>query len=131
MGSGHLPVPLPDWLADQTLSATVEAADEAVAYAYGSSRTDLIAEERARIEAAATFHGWPLRADQLDDRHIVRRLVLKRVIYGVDLNRLAVELAKLSLCLHSCTVGPRCRSLTIISAMAMVCSALRQLIWTR
>ncbi len=31
--------------------------------------------------------------------------MLKRVIYGVDLNQLAVELAKLSLWLHSFTVG--------------------------
>ena len=43
--------------------------------------------------------------DQLDDRHLVRRIILKRVIYGVDLNPMAVELAKLSLWLHSFTVG--------------------------
>ena len=35
----------------------------------------------------------------------MRRLVLKRVVYGVDRNPLAVELAKLSLWLHSFTVG--------------------------
>jgi hypothetical protein len=105
MGSGHFLVSLVDWLADQILSATVEAADEAAEWVYRSPLTDRIAEERARIEAAAALHGWPLRAEQLDDRHIVRRLVLKRVIYGVDLNQLAVELAKLSLWLHSFTVG--------------------------
>ena len=43
--------------------------------------------------------------EQLDDRHLVRRIILKRVIYGVDLNPMAVELAKLSLWLHSFTVG--------------------------
>ena len=32
-------------------------------------------------------------------------MVLKRCIYGVDLNPLAVELAKMSLWLHSFTVG--------------------------
>ena len=105
MGSGHFLVSLVDWLADQTLSATVEAADDGAAYGYRSPLTDRIAEERARIEAAAALHGWPLRGEHLDDRHIVRRLVLKRVIYGVDLNQLAVELAKLSLWLHSFTVG--------------------------
>lgn len=105
MGSGHFLVSLVDWLADQTLSATVEAADDAASYGYRSPLTVRIAEERARIEAAAALHGWPLRSDQLEDRHIVRRLVLKRVIYGVDLNQLAVELAKLSLWLHSFTVG--------------------------
>jgi hypothetical protein len=105
MGSGHFLVSLVDWLADQTLSATVEAADEAAAYDYRSPLLDRIAEERSRIEAAASIHGWPMRSDQLDDRHIVRRLILKRVIYGVDINQLAVELAKLSLWLHSFTVG--------------------------
>jgi hypothetical protein len=105
MGSGHFLVSLVDWLADQTLSATVEAADEAAAFGYRSPLTDRIAAERAQIEAAAALHGWPLRSEQLEDRHIVRRLVLKRVIYGVDLNQLAVELAKLSLWLHSFTVG--------------------------
>ena len=42
---------------------------------------------------------------QLDDRHIVRRMVLKRVVYGVDKNPMAVELAKVALWLHSFTVG--------------------------
>lgn len=105
MGSGHFLVSLVDWLADQTLSATVEAADEATSYGYRSPLTDRIAAERTQIEGAAAVHGWPLRPEQLEDRHIVRRLVLKRVIYGVDLNPLAVELAKLSLWLHSFTVG--------------------------
>ena len=42
---------------------------------------------------------------RLDDRHIVKRMVLKRCIYGVDKNPMAVELAKVSLWLHSFTVG--------------------------
>jgi Eco57I restriction-modification methylase len=39
------------------------------------------------------------------DKVIVRRMVLKRVIYGVDKNPMAVELAKVALWLHSFTVG--------------------------
>ena len=42
---------------------------------------------------------------QLTDQAIIRRMVLKRCIYGVDKNPLAVELAKVSLWLHSFTVG--------------------------
>ena len=42
---------------------------------------------------------------QLDDRLLVRRIILKRVIHGVDLNPMAVELAKVSLWLHTFTVG--------------------------
>ncbi len=46
-----------------------------------------------------------MRESALDDKHIVRRMVLKRCVFGVDLNPMAVELAKLSLWLHSFTVG--------------------------
>jgi hypothetical protein len=41
----------------------------------------------------------------LDDRHIVRRMVLKKSIFGVDKNLMAVELAKTALWLHTFTVG--------------------------
>ncbi len=105
MGSGHFLVSLVDWLADETLAAMEEAADLAAAVSYRSPLADRIMQERERIEAAAALHGWPLDPRHLDDRQIVRRLLLKRVVYGVDLNPLAVELAKLSLWLHSFTVG--------------------------
>jgi len=105
MGSGHFLVSLIDWLADETLIAMEETTDSAVALNYRSPLAIRIAEERARIDAAAALHGWPLDPRHLDDRQIVRRLLLKRVIYGVDLNPLAVELTKLSLWLHSFTVG--------------------------
>ena len=105
MGSGHFLVSLVDWLSDETLSAMEEATDIAGDMAYRSPLAVRIEREREQIEAAAALHGWPLDPRHLDDRQIVRRLVLKRVIYGVDLNPLAVELAKLSLWLHSFTVG--------------------------
>jgi len=60
---------------------------------------------RAKILAEARAHGWPISEAQLDDRHIVRRMVLKRVVYGIDKNPMAVELAKVALWLHSFTVG--------------------------
>ncbi|MBF0665607.1 MAG: restriction endonuclease, partial [Brevundimonas sp.] len=48
---------------------------------------------------------WTIDEEQLDDRHIVRRMVLKRCVYGVDKNPMAVELAKVALWLHTFTVG--------------------------
>ena len=48
---------------------------------------------------------WRIDAERLDDRHIVRRMVLKRCVYGVDKNPMAVELAKVSLWLHTFTAG--------------------------
>ncbi len=109
MGSGHFLVTTVDRLADAVLLSMEEAAVIAQADAglddYTSPLADRIEAERASIETAALAHGWPYQPEHLDDRHLVRRLVLKRCVYGVDRNRLAVELAKLSLWLHSFTVG--------------------------
>src|SRR6202035_4250026 len=49
--------------------------------------------------------GWSIDVDQLDDRHTIRRMVLKRCVYGVDKSPMAVELAKVSLGLHAFTGG--------------------------
>lgn len=109
MGSGHFLVSLVDHLADRALELASEAAAKAAEalprLGYRSPLEARCADIRARLLANARAHGWPVREDQLDDRHIVRRMILKRVIYGVDLNPMAVELAKLSLWLHSFTVG--------------------------
>lgn len=104
MGSGHFLVSLVDWLSDKVLKATADAEIEA-GDGYTSPLVGRIAALRADILARAVEHGWPIVAEQLDDPHIVRRMVLKRCIYGVDLNPMAVELAKVALWLHSFTVG--------------------------
>jgi hypothetical protein len=104
MGSGHFLVSLVDWLSDKVLTAIGDA--EVVAgESYASPLVQNIASLREAILANAREHGWPIVEDQLEDRHIVRRMVLKRCVHGVDLNRMAVELAKVSLWLHSFTVG--------------------------
>lgn len=105
MGSGHFLVSLVDWLADEILDAMAEATALVAWGSYLSPLAARIAAVREKIIGEATAHGWPLVAGQLDDRHIVRRMVLKRVIHGVDKNPMAVELAKVALWLHSFTVG--------------------------
>ena len=65
----------------------------------------LIEDMRETIMANAEKGGWRIDAERLDDRHIVRRMVLKRCVYGVDKNPMAVELAKVSLWLHTFTAG--------------------------
>ena len=50
-------------------------------------------------------------------------MVLKRCIYGVDKNPMAVELAKVSLWLHTFTVGAPLSFSTTICAAATACSA--------
>jgi hypothetical protein len=105
MGSGHFLVCLVDYLADQVIAAIAEAQAVVTFGAYVSPLIKRITEIRSTILRNAQERGWTIDAEQLDDRHIVRRMVLKRCIYGVDKNPMAVELAKVSLWLHTFTVG--------------------------
>ena len=103
MGSGHFLVNLVDHLADRVIEAMAEA--EATVEGYISPLVERIDGIRNTIMANAEDRGWTFDPAQLDDRHIVRRMVLKRCVYGVDKNPMAVELAKVSLWLHTFTVG--------------------------
>ena len=105
MGSGHFLVSLVDYLADSVIAAMAEAEAEAAVAGYASPLAGRIQAIRSRIEANAAESGWTIDRDRLDDRHIVRRMVLKRCVYGVDKNPMAVELAKVALWLHTFTVG--------------------------
>ena len=103
MGSGHFLVTLVDYLADSVIAALAEA--EAAVEEYVSPLASRIQAIRERIVANAEERNWAIDRDRLDDRHIVRRMVLKRCVYGVDKNPMAVELAKVALWLHTFTVG--------------------------
>ena len=103
MGSGHFLVTLVDYLADRVIGAMAEA--EAAVEGYHSPLANRIQAIRGRIVANAEERNWTIDRDRLDDRHIVRRMVLKRCVYGVDKNPMAVELAKVALWLHTFTVG--------------------------
>ena len=103
MGSGHFLVNLVDTLSDRVIAAMAEA--EAAWDGYVSPLNERIDNIRNAIVANAEERGWSVNEEQLDDRHIVRRMVLKRCVYGVDKNPMAVELAKVSLWLHTFTVG--------------------------
>jgi hypothetical protein len=103
MGSGHFLVHLVDYLTDEVIEALADAS--AIWPDYVSPLGERIAAIRARILKEARAKKWTVRPDQLEDRMIARRMVLKRVIYGVDKNPMAVELAKVSLWLHTFTVG--------------------------
>ena len=60
----------------------------------------------AHIEAVFKEHGIkPQGMGDLTDIVILKRMVMKRCVFGVDINPMAVELAKLSLWLESFTVG--------------------------
>lgn len=105
MGSGHFLVAVVDWLADEVL-VRMELETEAGEFCgYVSPLEARIEEIRRHVLDEAEKHGWDVDEAKLENRHIVKRMVLKRVIFGVDLNPMAVELAKLSLWLHSFTMG--------------------------
>ena len=102
MGSGHFLVNLVDMLSDHVIAALAEAAEVP---GYASPLASEVATIRRTIKDNAAAEGWKVDLAHLDDRQIVRRMVLKRCVYGVDKNPMAVELAKVSLWLHTFTVG--------------------------
>ena len=107
MGSGHFLVSLVDYLADTVVEAISEAASlvDWTEQPYISPLVDRIAKIRDKIEGNADKNNWSVDSDQLDDWNIIRRIILKRCVYGVDKNPMVVELAKVSLWLHTFTAG--------------------------
>ena len=107
MGSGHFLVTAVDYLSDD-IAGLVEFAPVYPEWLDGEYESPLvarIASIRDEILRRAEESSWILDEAQLTDQAIIRRMVLKRCIYGVDKNPLTVELAKVSLWLHSFTVG--------------------------
>ena len=102
MGSGHFLVHAVNYLADRIVAFLAAHLGNPVIAAIERIRNAIVAD---------------LKAQKLDEREIARitgklteinlikRMVMKRCVYGVDLNPMAVELAKLSLWLDSFTLG--------------------------
>lgn len=108
MGSGHFLVSLVDRLTNHTLDAIAEAqalARDEVGLDYESPVAEEVRKVRATIRHNAQDANWTVSEEQLDDPQLVKRMVLKRCVYGADKNPMAVELAKVALWLHTFTVG--------------------------
>jgi hypothetical protein len=108
MGSGHFLVSLVDRLTNHTLIAIDDArtlARDIAGLDYESPVAEEIRKVRATIRHNAEDSSWTVSEEQLDDPQLVKRMVLKRCVYGADKNQMAVELAKVSLWLHTFTVG--------------------------
>jgi hypothetical protein len=116
MGSGHFLVALVDFIADRVLEAATAAQLRVADLPWAAHLAERgrpwespllvrLAAVRGAIKKQAREHGWAVADAQLDDRHIVRRMVLKKCVFGVDKNAMAVELAKTALWLHTFTVG--------------------------
>ncbi len=107
MGSGHFLVTAVDFLSDYVadLLEYAPAVSEWLDEPYESPLVGRVQAIRDDILNRARESNWVLDEAQLTDQAIIRRMILKRCIYGVDKNALTVELAKVSLWLHSFTVG--------------------------
>ncbi len=107
MGSGHFLVTAVDFLSDYIadLIEYVPVVPEWLNGDYMSPLMERVSKIRGEIIQRANEANWALDETQLTDQAIIRRMALKRCIYGVDKNPLTVELAKVSLWLHSFTVG--------------------------
>ena len=107
MGSGHFLVTAVDFLSDYIahLVEYVPAVPEWLDDGYISPLVERVETIRHDILQRARDSNWIVDESQLSDQAIIRRMVLKRCIYGVDKNPMTVELAKVSLWLHSFTVG--------------------------
>jgi len=97
MGSGHFLVAAVDYLSERFAAIITELNAEAI--------TDALDEVRLEIKREMGEFGLELKDAQLSDINLLKRMVMKRSVFGVDLNEMAVELAKLSLWLDAFTVG--------------------------
>ena len=79
MGSGHFLVSLVDYLADRVITAMAETRAIVTFGDYVSPLIPRIAAIRNTITRNAEERGWIIDPEQLDDRHIIRRIVLKRL----------------------------------------------------
>ncbi|MFD3005204.1 Eco57I restriction-modification methylase domain-containing protein [Thermus tengchongensis] len=97
MGSGHFLVGAVNFLAERFAGIIAELRAEPV--------LDALAELRQEIRQQIGEYGLEVKDEQLSDSNLLKRMVMKRCVFGVDLNDMAVELAKLSLWLDAFTVG--------------------------
>ncbi|MEO8601714.1 MAG: Eco57I restriction-modification methylase domain-containing protein [bacterium] len=97
MGSGHFLVEAVDYITDRLLDFLNGFPWNPVVQQLDETRQSILRELDAQ--------GVTIDAAKLTDVNLLKRHVLKRCIYGVDLNPMAVELAKVSLWLDSFTLG--------------------------
>lgn len=108
MGSGHFLVATVNYIAKRISKILAERSGRPIfgKEIYESPLYAQIEDIRTGILSEMDRQGVTIDKEKLeDDKVIIRRMVMKRCIFGVDLNYLAVELAKLSLWLNSFTVG--------------------------
>lgn|GEM_PF-227082 len=97
-GSGHFLVDAVDTLLD-LIVGELDNAQEFNNY-LNMLRKNIIDE----LSKTGIFHPSDID-DYLSNENIIRRIILKKCVYAVDINPLAIELLKVSLWLHSFMIG--------------------------
>src|SRR5713101_8357094 len=97
MGSGHFLVEAVDYITDQMAKILTAFKWNPIVYE--------LAQTRHEIQEEMERQGVTVDISKLTDLNLLKRRVLKSCIYGVDLNPMAVELAKVSLWLDCFTLG--------------------------
>lgn len=97
MGSGHFLVEAVDFITDRLLHFLN-------GFPHNPVRASLRRTRQAILEAMEQQR-VSIDPGRLNDVALIKRQVLKRCVYGVDLNPMAVELAKVSLWLDAFTLG--------------------------
>jgi hypothetical protein len=97
MGSGHFLVEAVDFITDRLLAFLNAFPWNPVIATLRQTRQTILGEMQNQ--------GVNIDPTRLTDVNLLKRHVLKRCIYGVDLNPMAVELAKVSLWLDCFTLG--------------------------
>jgi hypothetical protein len=97
MGSGHFLVHAVDFITDKVITFLADYPDSPVIRKIVDLKKDILGE--------IDRQGVSIDESKLTEVNLIKRMVMKQCIYGVDLNEMAVELAKLSLWLDSFTLG--------------------------
>ena len=98
MGSAHFRVETVDYVTDKVLTFLA-------GFPWNPVHGFIERRVRRPILDALDEQGIKVNENRLTDVNLIKRLVMKRCVYGVDLNPMAVELAKVSLWLDSFTIG--------------------------
>ena len=101
LGSGHFLVEAVDFICDRILG---ERQGFLRAFPWNPV-TNFLQHTREAIITEMQRQGVTVDLGRLTDINLLKRHVLKRCVYGVDLNPMAVELAKVSLWLDCFTIG--------------------------
>ena len=96
MGSGHFLVHAVDFITDRIITFLADYPENPVIRRINEMKGEILEEAARQVKIDET---------KLTEINLIKRTVMKRCIYGVDLNEMAVELAKLSLWLDSFTLG--------------------------